>query len=402
MFLIRRVEEESARGYAAGQDRRLPPPLHRSGGRGRRRDRRAPARRLRRHDLPRSRHRPRQGHDRRAPLMAELFGKATGCSQGPRRLDAHVRQGAQHARRLRHRRRAHPARGRASRSRRSTARDGRVTLCFFGEGAVSIGGFHEGVSLAALWKLPIVFICENNEYSMGTPLSRIDVASRTSRMKALGYGMDRDRFFADDVLEVEQRIGEAVKRAREHCAAHAGRGPHLPLPRPLDERSRRSTARSDELEEHKKRDPLSPRAREARRARHDGEARLKRSRTSVEAEVADAVKFADESPEPDAGRPRADHLRRAPSRVLSEPMARTIRYREALREAMIEEMERDDRVFLMGEEVGHYQGAYKVSEGMLEKFGDQARHRHAHRRGRLRRHRHRRGDGRARGPSSSS
>jgi pyruvate dehydrogenase E1 component beta subunit len=50
-------------------------------------------------------------------------------------------------------------------------------------------------------------------------------------------------------------------------------------------------------------------------------------------------------------------------------MARTLRFREALREAMVEEMERDDRVFLMGEEVGHYQGAYKVSEGMLEKFG---------------------------------
>jgi len=50
--------------------------------------------------------------------------------------------------------------------------------------------------------------------------------------------------------------------------------------------------------------------------------------------------------------------------------ARTIRFREALREAMIEEMERDERVFLMGEEVGHYQGAYKVSEGMLEKFGE--------------------------------
>jgi pyruvate dehydrogenase E1 component beta subunit len=48
---------------------------------------------------------------------------------------------------------------------------------------------------------------------------------------------------------------------------------------------------------------------------------------------------------------------------------RSVRFREALREAMIEEMERDDRVFLMGEEVGHYQGAYKVSEGMLERFG---------------------------------
>src|SRR6201997_2435569 len=51
-------------------------------------------------------------------------------------------------------------------------------------------------------------------------------------------------------------------------------------------------------------------------------------------------------------------------------MARTVRFREALREAMIEEMERDERVFLMGEEVGHYQGAYKVSEGMLDRFGE--------------------------------
>ena len=49
---------------------------------------------------------------------------------------------------------------------------------------------------------------------------------------------------------------------------------------------------------------------------------------------------------------------------------RELRYREALREAMLEEMERDDRVFLMGEEVGHYQGAYKVSEGLLDKFGE--------------------------------
>ncbi len=59
---------------------------------------------------------------------------------------------------------------------------------------------------------------------------------------------------------------------------------------------------------------------------------------------------------------------------------RTIRYRDAVREAMIEEMERDERVFLMGEEVGHYQGAYKVSEGMLEQVRGEARDRHAHRR----------------------
>ena len=80
---------------------------------------------------------------------------------------------------------------------------------------MTIGGFHEALSLAALWKLPIVFICENNEYSMGTPLSRT-MSVEDVTLKADGYGMARDRFFVDDVLEVEQRIGEAVERAREN------------------------------------------------------------------------------------------------------------------------------------------------------------------------------------------
>jgi pyruvate dehydrogenase E1 component alpha subunit len=175
--------------------------------------------------------------------------------------------------------------------------DGRVTLCYFGEGAVSIAGFHEGVSLAALWKLPIVFICENNEYSMGTPLSRTMSVEDVS-MKALGYGIDRDRFFADDVLTVETRIGEAVQRAREHS-----------LPTLVEIRTYRFRGHSmsdpakyrtqQELEEHKKRDPLF-RAREKLLADGFTEARLGKLEEGVEAEVAEAVKFAEESPEPDA------------------------------------------------------------------------------------------------------
>src|SRR5262245_10857551 len=146
-------------------------------------------------------------------VMAELYGKATGCSQGL--------GGSMHLFDAEH----HMLGGygivgghiplAAGVAFASKYRgDGKVTLCFFGEGAVSIGGFHEGLSLAALWKLPIVFICENNEYSMGTPLSRT-MSVEDVTMKALGYGIDRDRFFADDVLTVEQRMAEAVKRARE-------------------------------------------------------------------------------------------------------------------------------------------------------------------------------------------
>jgi pyruvate dehydrogenase E1 component alpha subunit len=79
--------------------------------------------------------------------------------------------------------------------------DGRVTLCFFGEGASTIGGFAEGLALAALWKLPVVLICENNQYSMGTPLYR-SLAVEDVSLRALAHGMARDRFDGDDVVKV--------------------------------------------------------------------------------------------------------------------------------------------------------------------------------------------------------
>ena len=88
-----------------------------------------------------------------------------------------------------------------------------VTVCFLGEGATNIGGFHEGMSLAGLWKLPVVFICENNQYAMGTPMSRTSPLSDLS-VKAKGYGMAGDHFKGYDVVEVRDRVGEAVKRAR--------------------------------------------------------------------------------------------------------------------------------------------------------------------------------------------
>jgi pyruvate dehydrogenase E1 component alpha subunit len=115
-------------------------------------------------------------------------------------------------------------------------------------------------------------------------------------LKALGYGMDRDRFFADDVLEVERRVGEAVKRAREHS-----------LPTLIEVRTYRFRGHSmsdpakyrtqAELDEHKKRDPLH-RARTAVLEQGYGDARMEPLEKSVEAEVADAVKFANDSPEP--------------------------------------------------------------------------------------------------------
>jgi pyruvate dehydrogenase E1 component alpha subunit len=226
-------------------------------------------------------------------LLAELYGKVTGCSKGlggsMHLFDAEhnmlggygivgghvpIAAGAAFASKYR--------------------KEGRVTLCFFGEGAVSIGGFHEALSLAALWKLPIVFICENNEYSMGTPLSRT-MSIEDVTLKADGYGMAKDRFFVRDVLEVEQRIGEAVARARKNseptlieARTYRFRGHSM-----SDPGKYRTPA---ELEERKKSDPLS-------RARVQLEAagladKLGQIDADVEREIEEAVRFAEESPEP--------------------------------------------------------------------------------------------------------
>ena len=89
-----------------------------------------------------------------------------------------------------------------------------VTLCFLGDGAVNQGAFHEALCLAGLWKLPVVFIIENNQYSMGTPLSRtVAVTDMTER--ASGYGIAKDRFTSEDVFFVKDRILQAVERARK-------------------------------------------------------------------------------------------------------------------------------------------------------------------------------------------
>ena len=101
----------------------------------------------------------------------------------------------------------------ARRSRRSTAATAASPSASSATAPSPQGAFHEGVALAALWKLPVVFICENNQYSMGTPLYRSLAVADVSQ-RALGYGMARDRFDGDDVIRVRDRIAEAVARAR--------------------------------------------------------------------------------------------------------------------------------------------------------------------------------------------
>jgi pyruvate dehydrogenase E1 component alpha subunit len=175
--------------------------------------------------------------------------------------------------------------------------DGRVTLCFFGEGSSTIGGFQEGIALAALWKLPVVFVCENNQYSMGTPLYR-SLAVEDVSMRALAHGMARDRLDGDDVIRVKRRIEIAVERAREagepslvEVRTYRFRGHSMSDPGLYRTR--------EEVDEWKRRDPLGIARRRLAEECGASEEELKAVDGEVKQEIADAVRFAEESPPAD-------------------------------------------------------------------------------------------------------
>jgi len=172
--------------------------------------------------------------------------------------------------------------------------DGAVTLCFFGEGASTIGGFAEGLALAGLWKLPVVLICENNQYSMGTPVYR-SLAVEDVSMRALAHGMARDRFDGDDVIKVKRRIEEAVERARAtgeptlvEVVTYRFRGHSMSDPGLYRTK--------EEVEEWKKRDPIAYGRDLLVRAKMD-EKEIVAIEQRVAEEIEEAVKFAEESPE---------------------------------------------------------------------------------------------------------
>lgn len=96
-----------------------------------------------------------------------------------------------------------------------------VTLCFFGDGATNIGAFHEGINLAAVWKLPVVYICENNLYAEYTPIGETTLAEDPAVDRARGNGMVAEIVDGNDVLAVYDVVSEAVARARN------GEGPTM-------------------------------------------------------------------------------------------------------------------------------------------------------------------------------
>ena len=233
-------------------------------------------------------------------VMAELFGKAPGCSGGKggsmHLFDASLGFLGGHAIVGAH---IPLATGMAFAAKyRNTDQ---VSVCYFGEAAVNNGAFHEALNMAALWKLPAVYLCENNRYGMGTALERASALYDVSE-RACSYDMANEVVDGQDVLIMNSAMERAVQRARNEK-----------LPTLLEVRTYRFMGHSmsdpihghyrtrEEVEDQRKRDPISVWSQRLIADSMMDEGSLRAMDKSVVEEVEDAYQFADQAPDPEPG-----------------------------------------------------------------------------------------------------
>ncbi|MEJ5054994.1 pyruvate dehydrogenase (acetyl-transferring) E1 component subunit alpha [Sphingobacterium sp. MYb382] len=229
--------------------------------------------------------------------MAEMYGKVTGCSKGKggsmhffskehKMMGGHGIVGGQI-----------PLGAGIAFAEKYLGKDS-VNVCFMGDGAVRQGAFNESLNMAMLWKLPVIFVCENNGYAMGTSVER---TTNMLDIYKMGFGFDMPSAAVDgmDVVAVHNAMDEAVQRAR------AGEGPTF-----LEIRTYRYKGHSmsdpakyrtkEELEEYKGKDPLLSTKAAILENKYADEAWFAEVDADVKKVVDESVKFAEESPYPDA------------------------------------------------------------------------------------------------------
>jgi pyruvate dehydrogenase E1 component alpha subunit len=185
-----------------------------------------------------------------------------------------------------------------------------VTVCFFGEGAVPSGQAHEAFNLAALWKLPVIFVCENNRYGMGTPVERAVALYQDVAESARSYGIKAERVDGMDVLAVRDMMRRVVEPVR------AGQGPFFIeamtyrfMGHSMSDPAHGHYRTKEEVDDQRKRDPLAI-LKETILSKGLGvEADFKQLEREVGEIVTAAVKFADESPFPSLSALHTDVMR---------------------------------------------------------------------------------------------
>ena len=248
---------------------------------------------------------------------------------------------------------------------------GQVVVVFFGDGASNQGIFHESMNLASVWKLPVIFVCENNQYALTTSYRRSTSVDNIAE-RSVGYNMPGVTIDGNDVVEVYNVVGEAVERAR------AGEGPSLveAMTYRWGQHSMRANLADPrpkkEFDSWMAKDPIKRTEQDLVKGKIATKKRITEIGKAVESELNTAVDYGRAGPEPTVEMMHASVY--SPHIAFEEPGINTdreISFIEALNEAFHQEMARDEDVILMGEDVGVTGGIFQVSKGLMDKFGEE-------------------------------
>ncbi len=305
-------------------------------------------------------------------LIAELFGRVPGCSRG--------RGGSMHL--------FSPEIGMLGTSgivgpcilqatgggyAFQLAQNNQVAAAFFGDGAVNNGAFHEGLNMAAIWKLPVLFICENNQFATEVPFSQASGIPDVGR-RAANYGLPGEEVDGNDVLAVWEASRRAVERARNgggatliECKTYRTRS-HAEGMGDFTYRTR------EEVEAWKAKCPIATLKNRLIGGHGFTAGELDAIEASVVVLVRESREKAEAAPPPQP-KDASTHVYAEPARVVAEkladPDARQITFSQATLEALTEEMATNERIFVLGEGIGVRGGNFRTTAGLFEKHGAQ-------------------------------
>ncbi|HEV8058437.1 MAG TPA: dehydrogenase E1 component subunit alpha/beta [Gemmataceae bacterium] len=246
-----------------------------------------------------------------------------------------------------------------------------VAVAFFGDGAVNNGAFHEGLNLAAIWKLPVLFVCENNQYATEVPFE-YSAGNPGVANRAPAYGMPGVELDGNDVVAIYQAAFEAVNRARE------GGGPSL-----LECRTYRTRAHAEgmgdftyrtreEVDQWKSRCPIAKLGAFLGQSAFATADDLSALDAALTKEVTAAEREAESSPWPDP-KAAATHVYAEPARIIPDVVSvgrtRSLSYMQATLEALSAEMAGNPGIFVLGEGIGKRGGNFRSTADLYDLYG---------------------------------
>lgn len=248
--------------------------------------------------------------------------------------------------------------------------NGKVTLVFTGEGGTSEGDFHEALNVASVWKLPVIFLVENNGYGLSTPSSEQYACDHIAD-RAKGYGMKSKIIDGNNILEVYSELAKISKQIRQYpqpylveCKTFRMRG--------HEEASGTKYVPQELMDHWAKKDPVENYEKYMLKERLISKAALLSLKEEIQNEIDEALAytFAQEEPKANSERESNEVFLNQPSDEIAPSTGTSeMRVIDAVRDGLKQSLEKHPKSVLMGQDIAEYGGVFKITEGFLDQFG---------------------------------